>query len=102
MALPGWSYRTWQVPDPLVRVNIPPEFVHEPALLKATGRPELLFAATLKAVLYAPLAGACTVTVIVWGIGGEACVAARGTGGEKTRSDEREPVTLQPPHAPSV
>jgi len=49
-------------------VNIPPEFVHEPALLKTTGRPELLFAATLKAVLYAALTGAWTVTVIIWGI----------------------------------
>jgi len=51
---------------PLVIVKSEPEFVHEPALLNATGNPELAVAETVKVLLNTADAGACVVTVIVW------------------------------------
>src|SRR3954451_11219114 len=69
VASPAWSYRTEQVPVPLVIVNVAPVFVHEPELENVTGLPEPPpVAATLKLALNAALAGACWVTVIVCGV----------------------------------
>jgi hypothetical protein len=43
-----------------------PEFVHAPALVYATAKPELAEAATVKFELYAALDGAGVVNVIDW------------------------------------
>ena len=58
---------TVQLPEPLVIVNVAPLFEHEPLLLNVTGFPEPPpVAAIVKLELYAAVAGACVVTLIVW------------------------------------
>ena len=52
---------------PLVIVNVSPTFVQAPLLEKVTGLPEPPpLAATEKLVLKTAVAGACSVTMIVW------------------------------------
>jgi hypothetical protein len=57
VASPAWSYITWQVPVPLVIVNVAPTFEHAPPLEKTTAPPGA-DAATEKPVPNAAFAGA--------------------------------------------
>ena len=63
---PTWSYKTVQVPVPLVIVKVEPTFVQTPDALYATSSPEVAVAETVKLAPNTALAGAGVVTAIVW------------------------------------
>jgi len=56
-------------------VKVAPLLVHPPEEVYATANPELEVAATVNLLLYAALAGAAVVTVIVWLVGVAATVS---------------------------
>ena len=62
--MPAWLIVTVQVPAVAPIVNVAPELVQSPELLKETGNPELAVAATVKLLFSSAVAGAGTVTVM--------------------------------------
>jgi hypothetical protein len=66
--LPAWFIPTTQVAPIFVEfiVYVAPALVHAPALVNVIGNPELALATTVKLLLLVAVAGAGTLTVIVW------------------------------------